>query len=191
MAVITVIALGILVNRESGVASPVSVANAFMAANSEYDANAVWVLLAPDSEAKLAGLAALASEADWERAVGWVEISEGCEQKSNGPDGTLVACPFIRETDWIRALGLEPVTNNIYEILVAEGQIQSVVETDNGETSTDGMFEAFRMFRAWVSRNHPDDGARMYGSGDQVLLDPDAIALYEQYTDEFVASLEG
>jgi hypothetical protein len=192
MGVIAVVALGILVNRESVVASPVSVATAYMDANSEYDVNGMWELLAPDSEAKLAGLAALTLANDWARAVGWAEINQGCEEISTDSTGTLVACPFIRQTDWILALGLKPVTNNIYEILVAEGQIQSVVETDNGDISGAGEIkEASAMFELWVTRNHPDDIATMYGSGGEWLNDPAAIALYEKYTDEFVASQGG
>ncbi|MEX1133674.1 MAG: hypothetical protein WED83_02385 [Acidimicrobiia bacterium] len=191
MTVIALVALGILVNRESGVASPVSVATAYMDAQAEHDGKALWELFAPDTEGNLRGLAAWTSGTDWDRAVGWAEINQGCEEISTDSAGTLVACPFIRQTDWILALGLEPVTNNIYEILVAEGQIQSVVETDNGEISDDGMRVASAMFRSWVNANHPDDMATMYGSGGQWLNDPAAIALYEKYTDEFVASLEG
>ncbi len=190
MAVVAVVAVGILVRTESGVASPVSVATAFMDANAEHDVDAMWELLAPDSEAKVAGLAAMTAAADWSRAVGWAEIGhQACEEKSNGPDGTVVACPFIRQTDWILALGLEPVTNNIYDILVVEGQIQSVVETDNGEPSSDGMMEASGTFRRWVVENHPDDIGTMY-EGDSWQNSPEAIALYEQYTDEFVAEME-
>ena len=59
MAVVAVAAVGILIRTESGVASPVSVATAFMDANSEHDVDAMWELFAPDSEAKLAGLAAM------------------------------------------------------------------------------------------------------------------------------------
>ncbi len=191
MTVIAVVATAFLVTRESGVASPVSVATAYMDAQADHDGKALWELFAPDTEGNLRGLASWTSGTDWDRAVGWAEMPhQGCEEISTDSAGTLVACPFIRQTDWILALGLEPVTNNIYEILVDEGQIQSVVETDNGEVSHDGMKAASAMFKVWVNANHPDAMATMYGSDGQWLNDPAAIALYEKYTDEFVASPE-
>lgn len=187
MTVIAVVAGGFLVTRKSLVASPVSVATEFMDALAEHDGDTALELFSPDGTFDDKYPSNLPIVAEWDRAVGWLETNQGCEEISTSAAGTLVACPFIRQTDWILALGLEPVTNNIYEILVAKGQIQSVVETDNGEVSRDGMIEASVTFQSWVRASHPDDYATMYGSGGQWLIDPAAIALYEKYTDEFVS----
>jgi hypothetical protein len=122
---------------------------------------------------------------DWERAVGWRFLNQGCKARSSGADGTLVDCPFLQENDWMRALDLEPWSGN-REILVAEGLIRSMIET---EANGGGIGEAYRSFRAWVDENHPDDVATMFGPGDRILSE--AFALYEQYTDEFVAAVGG
>ena len=186
--VIVLVAILMLANRENEVASPVSVATAFMGATAEHDGKAAWELFAPDTEERLLGLADWTSTYDLDRAIGWDVINQGCEERSSGSDGTLVDCPYLFENDWMRALGIEPTAGNS-EFLVADGQIQSVTET--GQADESGIFEAYRAFRAFVRENHPDDDSTMFGPGDQFLRNPESIALFEQYTDEFAASVGG
>lgn len=185
--VIAVVALVMLVNRDSGVvASPESVATAFMDAFARHDENAARELVAPDGtydfdQNNPPGIF------DWERAVGWEYINQGCEESSSGSDGTLVDCSVLQQNDWMRALVLEPEAGN-FEILVADRQIQAVTFT---ESTDGGMSEAYGAFRAFIRENHPDDDATMFGPGDQFLRNPESIALFEQYTDEFAASVGG
>lgn len=189
IALIAVAALGFLVNREGGVASPESMGNAFMNALAEHDGDAALELLAEDARYKgLSPLSDLPLALDLDRAIGEDFTNQGCEEVSTDADGTLVDCRFILESDVPRALGIEPVSV-IYTIRVDEGQIHTVDRTCCEDVP--GVEDSWITFRNWVKENHPDDMATMYIGEGGAHYNPESIALFEQYTEEFVASLEG
>jgi len=190
MTVIALVALGILVNRESGVASPESVATAFMDAYADHDGDAALELLAETATYKgLSPLSDLPMAFELDRAIGEEIVNQGCEVVSN-PDeiGTIIDCRFTLNSDIPRAHGIEPVSV-IYTIWVDEGQIQTVQVTCCEDVP--GVEDFWITFRNWVKENHPDDMATMYIGEGGAHLNPQSIALFEQYTDEYVASLEG
>jgi hypothetical protein len=189
MAVIAVAALGILVNRESGVASPESIGDAFMTALADHDGDAALELLAEDARYKgLSPLSDLPLALDLDRAIGEEITNQGCEEVPTDGDGTLVDCRFMVDGDIPRALGIEP-TSVIYTIRVDEGQIQAVDGTCCEDVP--GVEDPWITFRNWVRDNHPDDMATMYNGEGGAHLKPESIALFEKNTDEFVASHGG
>lgn len=182
--VAVVAAVVLLTDKNGSVASPVSVATAFMNAIAEHDGNAARELFAPEGAYGGIELSDLPTVLDHDRAIGWDYVNQGCEERTTDSAGTLVVCPYLFENDWMRALSLEPASGS-YEILVTDDQIQSATEIGD---PNNGIGEAYRAFRTWVNTNHPDDVATMFGPGDEILRNTDSIPLYEQYTDEFVAS---
>jgi hypothetical protein len=178
---IVFVVLGILLNsqEEVAVASPQEVAAAYLEAAAAHDLDAATELLAPD--------VVVEEMEEWEhdRAYGWVVHNQGCEETSTGPDGTTVRCSVEVVADVAQALGLEPGTGT-YRIIVDDGQVRSVRLNfeDFG-----GLEEAWDVFRVWVEENHPDDVATMYDPATE--FSAQSIALWEQYVDEYLASLEG
>lgn len=188
MFVIAVV-LGILVNKESGVASPESVATAWMESWVAHDGDAATALMTPGALYDGRPVNTNHGFFEWDRAVGMeIALPESCQEISSGPGGTLVDCPFLVEDAWTRALGFEASPGG-FQFLVDEGLVKNATyhEDDNGVV----MIEAWSTFDTWLSENHPDDVTAMYVSGGNPRTDPEAIALFEQYTEEFVASLGG
>ena len=185
MAVIAVVALGFLFNRQSAVASPEAVAMAYLEAMNDQDLAAVEELVARDANV-FDGLSELPARWDYERATGWVFPPIGCDEQSTSSRGTLLACRYSNDGSWMRALGLQPEVARDF-LLIRDGQVHSVAEDENNELPNVG--EAFAVFRDWVLENHNEDEATMYGPSGP-LYTSEAIALWEQYTDEFVAEME-
>jgi hypothetical protein len=162
-----------------------AVAASFMAAWVRGDGRAAASLFA--AEGKFHGVepGMLATLHDWYRAVGWEIQGEGCELIS--PMRTVVSCRYAFENELTRGLGIKPVTGS-FRVFVEDGAISWV--TDQFDFVT--YFDFWRTFMDWVLSTHPDDVQQMYGQSPGVstypLLDQTSIALWEQYTDEFVAS---
>jgi hypothetical protein len=186
VGLIGLIALGILVTRDSPVASPASVANAYMEALANLDAEAALALFAPDGTAAYPGgndLSQTSALFDWYRATGWETTPGECTEISTGEGGTLVECPNEFEDAWGRALSHAPIGGEV-QVLVSDSEIATLVLVLDEEYG--GIWETFRI---WIDENHPDDFDLMYAPNGP-LLDDESIALWEQYTAEFVASLQ-
>lgn len=181
---IAVIALTVLLTRDDGVASPESVANAYMEARQNLDAEAAQALFAPDATLSDEGydLSEMPALFAWYRALNWEWTRGECAEPSNPPGegGVLVECSTEFESDWTRTVGHAPITADV-QILVSEGAITSLISNLDGEFV--GVWDAFY---TWIDENHPEDLDQMYGSAGP-LLDDDAIALWEQHTEEFAA----
>jgi hypothetical protein len=100
-----------------------------------------------------------------------------------------VTCTYTMENSWSQALGVGPFTGSNFEFVIVDGQIQ--------EIKHDFVFGAFspqvwEVFKGWVRDNYPDDINVMYDLGDVdvPIKTPEALALWEQRTAEFVASLD-
>jgi hypothetical protein len=118
---------------------------------------------------------------DWYRALGWEFRNKGCELVSI----SQTICAYTFRNDLTRALGRKEVTTSMV-IVVVDGGIQR---------ADDQVAFGYRgvdvMFRVWLLGNHPDDLEHMYvGVGASPLLDQASIALWDEYSDEFVASPE-
>jgi hypothetical protein len=162
------------------------IATAYYEAGANQDLSAIEELAASDADVPIEP-SELSGRWAYERATGWVFPPAGCEERSTGPDGTLVACRYMVDGAWMQALGLEPEVG-IDLVLVEDGRIQSVTEESGGG---DNVGEAWSAFRSWVVANHNDDMSTMYESNGLPRYTPEAVALWEQYTDEFVAEMGG
>ena len=69
-----------------------------------------------------------------------------------------------------------------FDFVIDNGQIQSVVQEFDPDTQFSS--EAWDVFAGWVLANHSSGYTVMYGDP---YWTPEAIVLWKQYTDEFVA----
>jgi hypothetical protein len=195
LAAIAVVALAILLTRDSGVASPVDVANRYMEARENLDAEAAHELFAPDGAMNEQGwkLNEMPALFAWYRASNWTWTPGECSEVTTSGLGTMVNCTYESETDWTRAFDDAPITGDI-AVLVSEGEIADLV----AYIDTSQFNDAWQRLAAWVERNHPDDYRRMYTSNEvfwhpspSPLIDRESIALWEEYIPGFVAEIEG
>ncbi len=164
--------------------SPEGIAMSYMAALADHDRQAAESLLASDAE----GSAARYEFWEHDRAVGWEWVTQDCEKQSTGPGGTLVHCSYLSGNAWARALRLPP-DEGFYIFLIDQAQISAVTDNLVTQETIDAAGDAFF---AWLEESHPDDMRRMVNEFNrQPLLDEVATALFEQYTDEFVAEMGG
>jgi hypothetical protein len=181
-----VVALVLLLDEPDGVAAPVSVANAFMEARDNLDAEATIALFAPEvpiSDGFIEDLSEYPIYFDWLRTSNWRWTVGECAESSAGDGGTLVRCDYRSENDWTRAMSQAPVSGFI-EILVTDGQITGLVHT--GEIAQfDDVWDAVT---DWIADNHPDTLEQSLTLDlRRPILDANSLALWNQYTDEFVA----
>lgn len=185
---IALVALAILLTRDGGVASPESVANAYMEARENLDAEAALTLFASDAEVNeeefdFSQMPALFA---WYRASNWNWTPGECTI-SSGEVETLARCSYVFENDWTRALGHAPVTGQI-QIVVSDGEITRL----NSSLDTAQFNDVWMSFVGWIGENHSDDFFQMYNSSlTAPLIDDNSIALWAQHTEEFVASAGG
>ena len=186
---VALVAIAAYLGRQVSVADPdtpaEAVALAYLDALASNDAEALHELVAPASDVDWNDQSGLI---DWRNASGVVITRLDCIERSTGPDGTLVDCPWIYGSDWHRALGFEP--SSMQQVfLVKDGKIQEETSSSSDENE---VARVWNEFRTWVAGNHGADLATMYDDVDGgAHLTPESIALWEQYTDEFVAEMEG
>ena len=188
VTVIAVVALAIILTRDDGVASPESVANAYMEARENLDADAALALFAPNAEVNEEGFdfSQMSALFTWYEASHWNWTPGQCPI-SSGREETLARCSYEFENDWTRALEHAPIAGEI-QILISDGEITRL----NSFLDTTQFGDVWESFLGWISANHPDDFDKMLVSGGtSPLIDDNSIALWEQYTAEFVAEQEG
>jgi hypothetical protein len=172
----------------SAAAAPVDVARSFIEAEDAWDAEAALALLAPDVVIHH-GLLTQAEEYPslfaWDKALDWHYTVEECNQIAV-TDPVEVVCTFSHDNAWTEALGVGPFSGSSTDFVIADGQIQEL--TRNFNFSTGFSTQAWDVFESWVKTNHPDGHSLIYRGNDPNLT-PEALALWEQYTSEFVASL--
>ena len=181
--------------------APLEIAAAFVEALNNYDGAAMEALLSPGATID-GGLAAIPSDfprvADYERALGTTFSLGECRQVDRaGASITVgVSCEYTFENDWSRALGIdlpqrlpEETPGNLYTFQIADGEI-----TRLEARVTQAFFTRVLLpFVEWLEQAHPDDvdlmfvvGPRAPWPGNRPLMNPDALALWERYSKEFV-----
>ena len=94
----------------------------------------------------------------------------------------MVRCTYFISNDLTEALGVGPYSGGLFEVTSEDGRITVVV---NVEENRDTMFEeAGQPFVTWVEERDPEAFQIMDGA-----LTPEALALWEEYVDEFVATV--
>lgn len=181
----------------SDAAGPVDIARSFIEARDAWDAEATAALLAPDAiidhlvPGWLDSAADYAEKNRWYAAVEWNWAVGECDQSVSGTPATVV-CTYTTDNAWTRALETDPITGRMI-IVVANGEIADVDSGFDGRTCPGSFaecFPAWTAFRDWVADNHADDFLTMW-SGNSPTYTPESISLFEQHTDEFVASVTG
>jgi hypothetical protein len=195
--------------QQSVVESSLATVNAFMAAWVAGDGEAAAGLFNPGGTygAGVTDPEGFAALHDWYRAVGWEFQNMGCRPDDAAtPNGqVVVGCSFTAENDLGRALDW-PLVRDGFNLVIDDGRIDLAWEFFGFDAYRDLWFT----FKDWVAANHPSDLERMFLHPTQgwpgvrtstmmppfealnayPLFDESSIALWEQYTDEFVASSE-
>lgn len=173
-------------------AAPLDIAARFFEARNARDAAAIEDLFSatPTIVDLVYDPTGYARVVEFERAVGWDYTLGDCNEvevaSDSGPTHTRMTCFFTWENDWSRALGVEPLAGNWFTFEIADGEI---VALDYLMSDT-FVVRVRRPFRQWLEQNHPEDVERMIDPNGPVdfypLMDPEAVALWERYTKEFV-----
>jgi hypothetical protein len=137
---------------------------------------------------------------DWFRAGGWTFGKGACGIHGWGPKRGVVGCTFPYENDLTRALGLRPQFMTVSFVTDAGGIKAAwfgmggdfeynMFGWPNEDRGREDLFgDVWDMFIGWLSSRYPDDFVRMYDADRSYpVLDPDSIALWKRYTDEFVS----
>jgi hypothetical protein len=205
-ALALVIAIPVYLSRQSPVADDSTpaegIALAYLEALASNDVNTLQEIVSPTASDvdtnDQSGILA------WQAAVGIVITRLGCtEVEQYGADGAVVHCPWVYDSKWHHAVGLEP-SSMLQVFHIRDGKIQDESETNSRTPDLAQMWESFR---SWVEENHPEDVTTMYTTSSEDLEDSqtfynngigannntsaESIALWEQYTDEFVAEMGG
>jgi hypothetical protein len=194
-----IVAAAIIFSQIIGYSEPVqptpteaeAIVLAYIDALAANDVEAMHELVAPEAEDVAWDDQTLTQ--DWQRATGIVLTPQGCtERTSNGPEGALVDCTNTYDSSWHDALGLEPSTQATTYV-VRDGKIRAGYGGANPEATEDDddVARVWTGFASWVEVNHQDDVATMYHPEGGPNFTPESIALWEQYTDEFVAEHGG
>ncbi len=168
----------------------IDLAQRFVEARERWDGEAVRALVADDAEIVGENQVTTADEylvnADFERVTEWHFRQPECTATDVGLP-IEVTCSYVMENAWSQALGVGPFTGSSFTFVIADGQIQQITHYfDFGQFSP----QVFEVWVAWLTDNHPDDVDAMYdfsGAEPIVLSTPEALALQEQYTNEFKA----
>lgn len=126
----------------------------------------------------------------WLAATGSVMNSSGCTVTRNpsasAADPVHLLCSVSLENESSRALGHDPDTRQPLTLDVDSGEIVSAFV---GSGSLHNA--AATSFEAWLLESHPDNWEQMFVYSDLPALTSESIALWGQYTEEFVADHRG
>jgi hypothetical protein len=164
-----------------------TVANRFVQAFGDFDSNGVLRYLADDAVIQLDATSAeeLPLLLSFWKVMGYEQILDGaCAVTASHAAGTVVRCPFDFHAIRSDEIGLGPYSGSYWDLTVHDGEIVIVAEHLEIETFSGEMWEPFA---AWVSDNHPEDGAVMFnGDYTNFELTRGSIRLWEKRTKEYV-----
>ena len=152
-------------------------------------------------------LNAAADEIAWRNAIGWDITIDSCVVTSPELTNFRVSCAATHQNDWSRSLGFDPYPGAEFSIRVADQQLTEVFEspmvTEAWVTfpGTEFVPEVWNPFMSWLEKGHPsdidamllppqaDDASAFLPGLRKPIITPESIALWEQYTAEFVAEV--
>lgn len=171
-----------------GPTQPENVARAFLQAYGDHDADRAISYL---SDGKITGKwgsrAALRRQVDWDVASGYQEFINRCEQLGHSGSDHMVRCTFSYNGLRSAELGLGPYRDNFWDLTVRHGRI---ISADNQLHFLSNGFseQMWTPFASWVSAEHPADVETMYIHPGLERQTPESIALWRQYTHEYVGT---
>jgi hypothetical protein len=183
-----VIAIGVIVvlvarDQTPNVAdTPVGIAEAFMTALSEHDADAVFALMAEDATVPEGDTEdGMRGEIRMEELQGWTYQVESCVE-TPGQRPSRVRCSYSFSNELARALGTGPYGGNVYNFFIQDGEIAAAQQVEPDQIPYQ---EAMVPFFQWVVDNRPEAGDMYWHYTDE-----DNLAKWQQYYPEWLASLE-
>jgi len=170
----------------------IGVAQRFVEARDAWDGETVRSLVADDAvidDFAVATVDDYVANSEFDQAIGWRYMQPQCTATAVGPP-VEVSCTYTMEDAWSRALGVGPYTGSSFEFVIADGEIQRVThDFDFSQYSA----QVFDVFGAWLDDAHPGAFDVIFSADrngtNMRRTTPEAIALVEQYTTEFVASV--
>lgn len=162
----------------------------------------------------VSSLETIPDEFDWLMAVGWTTEVQGCEITNPDLTGTTVRCDVTHSDALSDALDQGPY-EGAYHMRVGYAGDEKLGVTINETTVTESLFMDFpsfqftsgtwRPFVTWLEDNHPEDVSSMFAGEVQSndiefllrvgerkpSLSEESVALWAQYTAEFVAEVGG
>jgi hypothetical protein len=185
----TTVAASVTTLARSEPASATEVAQEFLEAYGEFDADRALTYLTDDAITTGVGHAgnwgsedAFRLETAFDEAQAILQSVTGCEEKEAAA-GTSVRCAFDLHAFHSDEIGLGPFTDNYWDIVVSDGKITSAIVTwaylTNGFSA-----QLWTPFQTWVSSTHPEDIAAMYLGGNAAVTEESA-RLWEQRTREW------
>jgi hypothetical protein len=185
-----VIAIGVIVgllvwdSTPEVAETPVEIAEQFMAALNDHDADAVLALMAEDGVFNDADKEDR-NELRMEELLGSAYDVDCVEPPGQFEPTTRVRCSYAFSDDIMRATGTAPITGYYGFKIDEDGRITLADNTLEGRD----RLAAHGVFWKWIDENHPEDKELMH----YVFVDEEHeenVVKWEQYLPEFLADLE-
>ncbi|MCP3973655.1 MAG: hypothetical protein GY720_04100 [bacterium] len=180
---------------EQAPAAPVEIAETFIDVRSPTDAATAVALLAPGAviEHGIAGdVEGYEATLDWSLAIGDRRLAIDCTEAVFTGASAAITCAYDYSNAWSQALGVGPFSGNTFDFVIADGQILELRHTVG--ILNDYSPQVWEVFTGWLTSNHLSDRLTMIrtvSDGTQFPIPtPESIALWDQYTQEFVAEIE-
>jgi len=190
-AVAAVLAVFVMVqtrgNNFVAAATPTEIATEYLEAYAAFDVERVASMLADDAEV----LPWEASEPrDWQRdlefldAAGFQILVGECKELSPLADSARVNCEYQAHGLGSDQIGLGPFGGHVFRLLIANGRVTRSFMGFNFSEFGDEMWWPFQ---AWIEENHPEDFEVLYVRDNLSNQTDEAIALWEQRVEDYVA----
>jgi hypothetical protein len=166
-----------------------AVAREFLDAYGSFDADKAITHLTDDAVARRWGNPdRLHQDFAYNRAVGYKQMINRCEQVGNSESGVSLRCAFEMDAGGSDEIGLGPYTGNYWRLTVRDGRIVAA-QRDIAFMTNGFSHQIWEPFAEWVSVEHPDDVLAMYTDESQGMqrVTEDSIRLWERRTTEYVA----
>ncbi|HET9258824.1 MAG TPA: hypothetical protein VFP42_01705 [Acidimicrobiia bacterium] len=173
-------------------ATPIAVANEYLDAYANFDVDRVASMLAED--AVVVPWEPNANRTDWQSdlryldAVGFELLVGECREIPPLAEGSRVNCEYEAHGFGSDRIGLDPFGGSLFRLVINDGK---VTRSDMGFNFTDFAGTMWFPFQDWILENHSDDYAVMYESENLSRQTDDALALWEQRVEDYVAYVSG
>jgi len=100
-----------------------------------------------------------------------------------------VVCDVTFEDALSKAAGVEPFLGSVAEVWIEDGTVALLRLTFRWQRHVPEVFGAFE---AWLADTHPEDERAMWGpERNHPAVTPESVALWEEYTAEYIAERYG
>ncbi len=134
----------------------------------------------------LLGSEYIAGALDLERALGFTTVPRCTASSPLDAESGSIECRGTLTTTAMRALDPSPEETVLFRLTVSVSN--QITEFERIPSQPPGYVEMFETFIEWLGANNPDDlGSMIDGDGNPITT-PEALELWEKYTEEFVAA---